>query len=142
MRKGSRRKRQLHKKKNLAMRLAGVLLLLVCVSTWMLSGMLARYTSVGSGNDHARVAGFKVQVTGTPPEQVVAADKSDTAEASYEVLVENQSEVAVRYSIYVTFEEELPDWMEVELSGGITADTVSPDGKTLYYNNIGDLAVG
>ncbi len=45
-------------KPNIFMRIAAVLLCLTLLSTCLLSGMLARYTTVGTGSDEARVAKF------------------------------------------------------------------------------------
>lgn len=58
MQKGGKGKGQFHNRPNIALRLAAVLLMLVCVSTWMLAGLLAKYTTQDSGSDSARVAKF------------------------------------------------------------------------------------
>lgn len=58
MQKGRDSKGQFHKKPNIALRLASVMLIMVCVSTWMLAGLLAKYTTQDSGTDNARVISF------------------------------------------------------------------------------------
>ena len=58
MQKGRRRKRQLHNRPNIALRLAAVLLVMVCISTWMMDGLFAKYRTSDSGGDNARVIGF------------------------------------------------------------------------------------
>ena len=58
MQKGRRRKRQLHNRPNIALRLAAVLLVMVCISTWMMDGLFAKYRTSSSGQDNARVIGF------------------------------------------------------------------------------------
>ena len=58
MQKGRRRKRQLHNRPNIALRLAAVLLIMVCISTWMMDGLFAKYRTSDSGGDNARVIGF------------------------------------------------------------------------------------
>lgn len=58
MQKGGKGKGQFHNRPNIALRLAAVLLMLVCVSTWMLAGLLAKYTTQDSGSDSARVIWF------------------------------------------------------------------------------------
>jgi len=58
MRKGRSDKGQFHNRPNIALRLAAVMLVMVCVSTWMLAGLLAKYTTQDSGNDNARVIQF------------------------------------------------------------------------------------
>ena len=58
MQKGRRQKRQLHNRPNIALRLAAVLLVMVCISTWMMDGLFAKYRTSSSGQDSARVIGF------------------------------------------------------------------------------------
>lgn len=61
MQKGRRHKRQLHNRPNrpnVALRLAAVLLVMVCISTWMMDGLFAKYRTSDSGGDNARVIGF------------------------------------------------------------------------------------
>ena len=48
----------MRKKNNLVLRLASLLLVCVLISTYTLCGLLARYTSSGSGSDSARVIKF------------------------------------------------------------------------------------
>lgn len=58
MQKGRKGKGQFHNRPNIALRLAAVMLVMVCVSTWMLAGLLAKYTTQDYGSDNARVAKF------------------------------------------------------------------------------------
>lgn len=58
MQKGRRHNRQLHNRPNIALRLAAVLLIMVCISTWMMDGLFAKYRTSDSGGDNARVIGF------------------------------------------------------------------------------------
>ena len=58
MRKGRSNKGQFHNRPNIAPRLAAVMLVMVCVSTWMLAGLLAKYTTQNSESDNARVIKF------------------------------------------------------------------------------------
>ena len=58
MQKGRRHNRQLHNRPNIALRLAAVLLIMVCISTWMMDGLFAKYRTSSSGQDSARVIGF------------------------------------------------------------------------------------
>lgn len=60
MQKGRKGKGQFHNRPNIALRLAAVMLVMVCVSTWMLAGLLAKYTTQDSGSDSARVAKFGI----------------------------------------------------------------------------------
>lgn len=58
MRRGRRNSRQLHNGPNFAMCCALLLLSMVCLSTYMLSGLHAKYTTSDSGGDNARVIKF------------------------------------------------------------------------------------
>ena len=58
MRRGRRNSRQFHSGPNFAMCCALLLLSLVCLSTWMMSGLHAKYTTSDSGSDSARVIKF------------------------------------------------------------------------------------
>ena len=48
----------MRKKNNLVLRFASLLFICVLISTYTLCGLLARYTSSGSGSDSARVIKF------------------------------------------------------------------------------------
>ena len=101
----TRRKRT---KLNIPMCLAGILLCLTLISVHLTSGLYARYTTTAEGSDLARVAAFKVTedrttfssgvVLGVTPGKTMAS-----------ILVKNESEVAIRYTITVTnVTENLP----------------------------------
>ena len=87
---------------SMMMRIAAALICLVLISTHMMSGLYAKYTSRGTGSDSARVAAFDVNVTGTPDAVAVSCTESGIANGTYTLTVENQSEVAVRYTLMVT----------------------------------------
>lgn len=58
MRTGRTGKGQFHNRPNIALRLAAVMLMLVCISIWMLQGLFAKYRTSSSGEDSARVMSF------------------------------------------------------------------------------------
>ena len=58
MQKGRKGKGQFHNRPNIALRLAAVLLMLVCISIWMLNGLFAKYRTSDEGSDSARVIKF------------------------------------------------------------------------------------
>lgn len=58
MQKGRTGKGQFHNRPNIALRLAAVMLMLVCISIWMLQGLFAKYRTSSSGQDSARVMSF------------------------------------------------------------------------------------
>lgn len=80
------------------MRIAAVMVCMVLLTTCMLANLYARYTGSGRGSDAARVAGFDVNITGVSDVEVVY---SSSDEGSYQLLVNNQSDVAISYSIKV-----------------------------------------
>lgn len=84
---------------SLMMRIAAVLLCLVMVSVHLMSGMYAKYTTNGSGTDDARVAKFDVEINGSAD---VTVDCKTGDNGTYEITVNNKSEVAVSYTISVT----------------------------------------
>lgn len=121
------------------MRIAFLLLCLVILSVYMMGGLLAKYTANGSGDDSARVAKFDVKVTGTAEDFIMVAANTVDAE-SYQIRVENDSEVAVRYTISVTITPE-------DRNGDGTPDFESDDIECVIKrgdteSNAGELAVG
>lgn len=49
---------QFHKKPNVALRLAAILLVMVCLSIWLMNGLFAKYRTSDEGSDSARVIKF------------------------------------------------------------------------------------
>lgn len=82
------------------MRIALVLLCLVMLSVHLMGSLFARYTTAGNGADSARVAAFSVDVNGAP-ENLNINVLSSSESGSYVITIENDSEVAVRYTISV-----------------------------------------
>jgi hypothetical protein len=74
------------------LRVAGVLLCLVMVTSYFSSGMLARYVTRANGDDTARIAALKVSA-----ETVEKTDAATAFTRTYEVTLKNDSDVAVRY---------------------------------------------
>lgn len=91
----------IRKLNRILMRTVAVLLILVLVSTGMVTGRYARYTSSASGGDSARVARFSVTET------VDFFSESETVCTSFipgekkeiTIVVDNDSEVAIAYTI-------------------------------------------
>jgi len=114
---------------NPVMRIAFLLLCLLIASMYMTGGLLAKYHATGSGKDSARVAKFDVKVTGTNEDMnVVCGETPETG--SYTVTVENDSEVAVRYTISVDIQPKYDMFPADAISYTVT------DGET------GELPVG
>lgn len=58
MQKSKRSMGQFHNRSNIALRLAALLFVLVCISVWMMNGLFAKYRTSSSGGDNARVMSF------------------------------------------------------------------------------------
>jgi len=85
-------------KVNIFFSIAMVLLVLVMASSYMTTGLYARYVSSASGSDSARVARFDIQDTGTLYTETFAVelDPSTAALNPAALEIKNSSEVAVR----------------------------------------------
>ena len=119
------------------MRVIAVLLMLVMLSTAAVTGRFARYISSATGSDSARVAKFSVDYTLTPVE-------GKTGEFTLQVT--NKSEVAVEYSVSVTFKDDLaPNVMEAKIKlseDNIKVGTFYDDKNAFTFGKIGELAPG
>lgn len=88
--------------KNWSLRIAGILFYLVVVSTWMLSGLFARYTSSDTGMDETRTAQFDILSELSNLTENIAVEVEPGNSMTYELTVENKSEVGV--SLIPTFQ--------------------------------------
>ena len=79
-------------KKNVMMRVASIMLVLVLMSSSVISGTFAKYVTSGSASDTARVAKFGVTVTGTS--EIFSDSYKDTA-ATY-TAGENTADITVQ----------------------------------------------
>ncbi len=87
--------------KNIPMRIAAVLLCLALFSTYLVTGLFARYTTSAQGSDHARVAKFSIQGSGELLQSIEASLFPGESKA-VTLVIENNSEVAVEYTVAVT----------------------------------------
>lgn len=69
-------------KKNYSLRIAGFLLVLVLLSTCLISGTFAKYTTSGKGTDNARVAKWGVTITVTGDKAFAKNYKTDDSKAT------------------------------------------------------------
>ena len=124
-------------KKNIPLRLAAALLCLTLVSTYLVSGLLARYTAQGNGDDAARVAGFRPTASLSPDNGIIkyATDDPDEYTLTYQIFVENPSEVAVDYNLVVSFASTDLDGSVISLDG--TARAI--DGTDIDFGPLGRL---
>lgn len=103
------------RKKNTMLRAAGVLFALVLVTTWMTTGLLARYVVTAGGEDEARVAAFVFRVKDGAAQNIqlsLEGIKVPGANLTYTFDVTNKdgkvSEVAQQYSVTMTLDGSLP----------------------------------
>lgn len=86
-------------------RVAALLLCFVIASACMMSGLLAKYSTTGSGSDEARVAKFEVDVVykngDVAVSGITANLKYNEQTGSYTITVINNSEVAISYDIRI-----------------------------------------
>lgn len=123
-----------HKKQNIMLRAAGVLFALVLVTTWMTTGLLARYVVTAAGADEARVAAFVFQVKGKQTTQTIQIALGDITvpdtTKTYVFDVTNTrnsktSEVAQAYSITMTLDGSLPLNCKLERNSESTNKTAA-----------------
>jgi|GEM_PF-5710594 hypothetical protein len=115
--------------------LIDVLLLLVCllcITTCLSSGILAKYTSESAGNAGARIAGFVVSAT---------AKQDENDPLKYSVTVESKSEVAVSYSLELVFDAPVKDTVTVTVNGHEYAAEDSADDR-IVIPALGVLGAG
>jgi len=104
-------------KMNIPVCAAAVLLCLALVTTYFVSGLFARYAASAQSSDNARVARFSIEGEGVFSQPIEASlIPGDSAEA--ELIIKNNSEVAVEYTVKVTnVTKNLPLQFSVERSG-------------------------
>lgn len=120
-----------HKKasKGVLIDVALLLLCLLCITTCLSSGIMARYTTGASDKANAKIAVFAVKATAEP-------SKDDPMK--YTVTVQNESETAVRYSLKLMFSDNAPGKVSVKVGD----KTYPVNGTELDIENIGTLGVG
>lgn len=115
---------------------AAALFCLLLLSTALMGGLYAKYLSNGNGNDDARVAKFDVTTT-ISGVNATFANMSNTNN-TYTLTVENDSEVAVRCDLVLTFTTPVNNYLKLTVDG--KSPVFSADGKTATFENIASLA--
>ncbi len=122
----------LHKSKpkgNILNRVAAVLFCLTLFSTYLVAGLYARYTTSAQSDNNARVAKFSI-VGEDALLQTIEADLIPGGSETAKLVIHNESEVAVEYTIAVTNEtNNLPLSFRMEKKGSSPA--VATNGTTL-----------
>ena len=118
----------------IVLRAAAVLLILVLFTTSIVSGRYARYTSSATGHDSARVAKFRVTEEGIDG-QMSKVSIAPGQTAKHEIIVHNDSEVAIAYSVIADNKHQnLPLTISVS-DGKTTGSSVTLDpGVTKTVN--------
>jgi len=118
--------------------LVSVLLVLVLISTAMLSGMYARFSTTAGGSDAARVAKFDIHKEGDLSSEL-SLEYVPGMTDSYTLIVTNRSEVAVSSTFTVKrLTNNLP--LTLELDGerfsdskSVSMDLAPNDAGTVTY---------
>ena len=126
------------KKVNHPFWIAGILLCFVVFALFFSSGMLARYTTGAGAPDDARVAKFSNKIELVDGEASVALPDPVATTDPFTFTVENDSEVAVRYTLELVFPAGKPDYLTVKYDG----EAQTPDAAGKITVPCGELAVG
>lgn len=130
---------------NWLLMVVAVLLVAVIGSSLGTANLMAQYTTSTTGTDSARVARYVgldiIPSDGNTPKILDA----DTAEATYDFLVENieENETAIAYDVVITVPSPLQGVaLTVKNGGNAVKGTVSADGLTYTFKNVGSFAAG
>jgi len=111
-------------KRNIPIRLAAVLFCLTLFSTYLVTGLFARYTTSAQSSDRARVARFSIKGDGDLSKTITA----ELAPGGFQdviLKIQNDSEVAVEYTVEVTNEtKNLPLCLSQKKEDGSFSDSV------------------
>lgn len=118
----------------IVLRLAAVLLVLVMLSTSMVAGRYARYTSTATASDSARVAKYEITVSSDPNESIAL---SEGTPASYRFSVTSGSEVTVEYDLVIILPQALPTGIDISLKYGDETKTLTQTGNQYTARNVG-----
>lgn len=111
------------------------LLCLVLFSTYLTSGLYARYTTAATSEDNARVAKFDVTNSITDSQKAdikLNFYNSDMLTDDFKFTVKSNSEVSVKYNVIVTLPEGTYDWLSITLDGVET--TYIEDNVFTFYD--------
>lgn len=120
--------------KNIPMRIAAALLCLTLLSSYLVTGLFARYTTSVQYSDNARVAKFSIQGSGTLLQSIEAGLYPGESKAAT-LIIENNSEVSVEYTVSVTnVTNNLPLSFRMVKEG--SSPTVDANGTTFTAQQI------
>lgn len=120
-------------KRNIPIRVAAVLFCLTLFSTYLVTGLFARYTTSVQSSDQARVAKFSIKGEGDLS-QTIAATLVPGEDTDVKLVIRNDSEVAVEYKIEVTREtSNLPLSFRMVEEG--TSNSIEDVNGTITYTD-------
>ena len=126
-----------HKKAELytiVVRLIAVMLLLVLLTSGLVSGHYARYTTYGDSIDNARAAKYQIDVSSAAEDSLTLSSESP---AVYTLSVTSSSEVAVEYDLSVDFPDYFPDGIAIELKCGDKTTQMVRNNTQYFAKNVG-----
>ena len=137
--------------RNPAITLAAILLCLVLITTYMTSGLYAKFTTSSSAGDSARVATFAIETdldhirlgaSDTPLLELGGEDEIESVDLPF--YITSASEVEAQYGVTVKFGSALPDYMILTLTNGEKSVSLAANGsKTEFvFSEFGSLAAG
>ena len=126
-----------------------VLLGITMISFYLLGGLMAKYYTLSSDNDNARVAGWNVKMSSLSGYTEASITKGSVkgTNADFTFSVKSDSEVACEYSIIIS---GVPKDVTVFLYEGNSAEGTalreltqdSEDGSELVFQNVGTMQPG
>ena len=115
-----------------------ILLCTTLLTGHVISGTMAKYVTQGTADSgSARVASFSVAATGDNDSLSLSVGGTVT----YTITLKNQSEVAVKPIVSVTFTSDISNYLVVKLNNH-EASSVSADGKTLTWSDVSEMYPG
>ncbi len=120
-------------KRNIPIRVAALLFCLTLFSTYLVTGLFARYTTSVQSSDQARVAKFSIKGEGDLL-RTIAAELAPGEDTNVKLIIRNDSEVAVEYKIEVTREtSNLPLSFRMVKDG--TSNSIEDVNGTITYTD-------
>lgn len=131
---------KLNKRSPILLYIGLFLLAAVLISSYMVSGLYARYTTTSTGSDSARVARFDVSNSIDSIEADIKLNFFDSAALSdqFKFTVESKSEVSLIYDVVVTLPDGSYEWLDVTLDG---KDVHSITNNVFTFENVSGFDV-
>lgn len=115
-----------------------ILLCTTLLTGHVISGTMAKYVTQGTADSgSARVASFSVAATGDNDSLSLSVGGTVT----YTITLNNQSEVAVKPIVSVTFTSDISNYLVVKLNNH-EASFESDEGKTLTWSDVSEMYPG